>query len=213
MKNTGYLGSIKEQLRVRHYSYQTEKSYLYWNRYFIKHFQFSSAKQIAPSHIEQFLTFLANKKQVSSSTQQQALCALVFAFKHVLAINTDDLQFPYAKPPSRIPQVLDDSEAKLIIERLTGKYKLLGILLYGAGLRLTEALTLRIKDIDTQNQTLFIYRGKGKKDRVCILPQVANELINKQFNHVRQTITLAISFPLDSLHFTPSRWLHLQTSH
>jgi len=187
MKNTGYLGSIKEQIRVRHYSYQTEKSYLYWNRYFIRHFKFSSAKQITPLHIEQFLTFLANSKQVSSSTQQQALCALVFAFKHVLAINTDDLKFPYAKPPSRIPQVLEDSEAKLIIERLTGKYKLLGILLYGAGLRLTEALTLRIKDIDTQNQTLFIYRGKGKKDRVCILPQMANELVDKQINRVRQT--------------------------
>jgi hypothetical protein len=81
MAGSGYIESIRQQIRVRHYNYQTEKSYLYWNRYFIRHFNFTAAKQILPNHIEQFLMFLANQRQVSSSTQQQALCALVFAFK------------------------------------------------------------------------------------------------------------------------------------
>jgi integron integrase len=187
MAETRYLETIRKQIRVRHYSYQTEKSYLYWNRYFIRHFKFSAAKQMSPTHIEQFLSFLANDKQVSSSTQQQALCALVFAFKHVLAINTDNLQFPYAKAPTRIPQVLTDAEAKLVIDHLQGKYQLIGSLLYGAGLRLSEALSVRLKDIDFENRTLFVFRGKGKKDRVCILPKITIDPIQQQIQHVRNT--------------------------
>ncbi|WP_144208184.1 integron integrase [Shewanella donghaensis] len=187
MADTKYLAAIRLQIRVRHYSYQTEKSYLYWNRYFIKHFKFTSAKYIEPTHIEQFLSFLANNKRVSSSTQQQALCALVFAFKHVLAINTDNLQFPYAKAPTRIPQVLNDDEAKQVISHMSGKYQLVASLLYGAGLRLSEALNVRLKDIDFEQRTLFIFRGKGKKDRVCILPKITVEPITLQIQQVHQT--------------------------
>ncbi|WP_434927068.1 integron integrase [Shewanella sp. HL-SH2] len=187
MAGTGYLEAIRQQIRVRHYSYQTEKSYLYWNRYFIRYFKFTAAKHILPTHIEQFLCFLANERRVSSSTQQQALCALVFAFKHVLAINTDNLQFPYAKAPTRIPQVLNDAEAKQVINHLQGKYQLIGSLLYGAGLRLSEALSVRVKDIDFENRTLFIFRGKGKKDRVCILPKMTIDPIHEQMLNVRET--------------------------
>ncbi|MCL1156918.1 integron integrase [Shewanella inventionis] len=204
MAGTGYLEAIRQQIRVRHYSYQTEKSYLYWNRYFIRHFRFSTAKQISPSHIEQFLSFLANNKHVSSSTQQQALCALVFAFKHVLAIDTDNLQFPYAKPPSRIPQVLNDVEAKQVIDNLHGKYQLIGCLLYGAGLRLTEALSIRLKDIDFENRTLFVFRGKGKKDRVCILPKMTIDPIQQQMHLVRETHAHDLSQGLGMASLPPS---------
>ncbi|WP_263053349.1 site-specific integrase [Shewanella pealeana] len=100
---------MREQIRVRHYSLQTEKSYLYWARYLIRYSQVQRARELMPSHIELFLCYLSNQRGVSASTQKQALCALVFAFKHVLGINTDGLNFPYAKAPSRIPQVLYQS--------------------------------------------------------------------------------------------------------
>jgi integrase len=164
MSNSTFLASIKAQIRLRHYSYQTEKSYLYWNRCFVRYFNFTAAREMTPLHIEQFLSHLANEKHVSSSTQQQALCALVFAFKHVLVINTEKLHFPYAKAPTRIPQVLSDAEAKKIIHLLLGKYQLVASLLYGSGLRLNEALSIRIKDIDFDKKTLFIY-GYSKVNR------------------------------------------------
>lgn len=98
------------------------------------------------------------------------MCAIVFAFKHVLRVDPDVLTFPYAKAPTRVPQVLDDQQAKRIINQMSGEYKIIASILYGSGLRLNEALRLRVKDIDFVHRTIFVFRGKGQKDPVCLLP-------------------------------------------
>ncbi|MCL1044707.1 phage integrase N-terminal SAM-like domain-containing protein [Shewanella electrodiphila] len=92
------LEAIRAEIRVRHYSYQTEKSYLYRNRYFIRHCNIRHGTDISPALIEQFLCFLAVECEVSASTQKQALCAIVFACRHVLKVESNELQFTYAKP-------------------------------------------------------------------------------------------------------------------
>ncbi|MBQ4892143.1 integron integrase [Shewanella sp. MMG014] len=186
MKKPTFIEAIREQIRVRHYSLQTEKSYLYWARYFIRYTQIKNARELAPSHIESFLYYLSNQRGVSASTQKQALCALVFVFKHVLEVNTDNLNFPYAKAPSRIPQVLDAQQAKLIINLMNGQYKMIASILYGSGLRLNEALSLRVKDIDFTHRTIFVFRGKGQKDRVCLLPDCAVDSLKEQIEKVKE---------------------------
>nr|WP_283105741.1 integron integrase [Shewanella kaireitica] len=175
IKESGYISAIRTEIRVRHYSYQTEKSYLYWNRYFINYCQISHGSEISASKIGQFLCYIAEQCNVSASTQKQALCAIVFACRYVLKMDTSGLDFPYAKAPKRIPQVLSTEEAKQIIGQMSGDHFLIAAILFGAGLRLKEALRIRVKDIDLNNKSIFIHQGKGKKDRVCILP---NELIS-----------------------------------
>ncbi len=170
MKESGYISAIRTEIRVRHYSYQTEKSYLYWNRYFINYCQISHGSEISASKIGQFLCYIAEQCNVSASTQKQALCALVFACRFVLKMDTAGLDFPYAKAPKRIPQVLSAEEAKQIISQLYGYHYLIAGILFGSGLRLKEALRLRVKDIDLTEKSIFVHQGKGNKDRVCILP-------------------------------------------
>ncbi len=189
MKKLSFLEAIREQIRVRHYSLQTEKSYLYWARYLVRYSHVRNAQELSPKHIESFLCYLSTHCKVSASTQKQALCALVFCYKHVLAIDTSSLNFPYAKGPSRIPQVLDDQQAKRIINLMNGEYKIIASILYGSGLRLTESLRLRIKDIDFVNRTIFVFRGKGQKDRVCLLPNCIIEDLQKQLEKVRSIHT------------------------
>lgn len=116
------------------------------------------------------MCFLAEQCGVSASTQKQALCAIVFACRYVLKMDTAGLNFPYAKAPKRIPQVLSIGEAKCVIGHLAGNHYLIAALLFGSGLRLKEVLRLRIKDIDLSSKTVFVHQGKGNKDRVCLLP-------------------------------------------
>ncbi|WP_298772399.1 phage integrase N-terminal SAM-like domain-containing protein [uncultured Shewanella sp.] len=121
-----YLEAIRTEIRIRHYSYQTEKSYLYWNRYFIRYSTIRHGSEITSALIERFLCYLAKQRQVSANTQKQALCAIVFACRYVLKIDTEHLIFPYAKAPKKLPQVLSSEEAKLIIDQLPGYHHLIG---------------------------------------------------------------------------------------
>lgn len=201
MEKLTYLEAIRTEIRVRHYSYQTEKSYLYWNRYFIRHCNIRHGADITPALIEHFLCFLAVQCKVSASTQKQALCAIVFACRYVLKIEPNKLQFPYAKAPKRIPQVLSNQEAKLIINHLSGYHYLIGAILFGSGLRLKEALNLRIKDIDLSIKSIFVCQGKGQKDRVCMLPNQLIDGLKPQMIHVKKIheADLADGFGLASL--------------
>ncbi|WP_163931939.1 integron integrase [Paraferrimonas sp. SM1919] len=186
MANLGFIAAVREQIRVRHYSLQTEKSYLYWLRYFIRYCGVRSAGELTPTHVERFLYYLSSQRKVSASTQKQALCALVFAYKHVLKTETENLQFPYAKGPTRVPQVLSAEEAKRVIQLLRGEHQLIASILYGSGLRLNEALRLRVKDIDIHSGTIFVFRGKGQKDRMCILPEALIDPLKQQIDRVRE---------------------------
>lgn len=166
-----FLESIRDVLRTKHYSLRTEKSYLYWIKYFILFNNKQHPRDMGEFEINRFLTHLAVNRGVSAATQNLALCAIVFMYKHVLARDNLGLTFSYAKQPRNIPTVLSPDEAQAILNQLHQPYQLIAAVMYGSGLRLNEALSLRIKDIDFANNTIFIFRGKGKKDRLSLLPK------------------------------------------
>ncbi len=133
--------------------------------------------------VEQFLIFLAVHRRVSASTQNQALCSIVFMYKHILKKPLENLNYGFSKTPKNVPQVLSHSEAMTIIDRLSGVYQLIASIQYGAGLRISEALRLRIKDFDVNKNTLHIYRSKGNKSRVTLLPEKLTAIIKKQMDY------------------------------
>jgi len=171
---------LLEQVRLaicaRHYSNRTEKSYVDWMKRFIIFHHKRHPLEMGEAEINQFLTDLAVKKNVSASTQNQALSALLFLYQHVLK---KELQWispaVRAKKPKRLPSVLTKEEVKAIIERMEGTPKLVATLLYGAGLRLDECLKLRFKDIDFTKIQILVRDGKGQKDRITTLPASVKE--------------------------------------
>jgi len=166
------LDQVRATLRRKHYSYRTEKCYLAWIRRFILFHDKKHPKMMGQREIEAFLTYLAVEGNVAASTQNQALNAIVFLYKTVLNMPFDfPLQSVRAKRPKRLPTVLSKKEALLILSCMTGTNQLMAKLLYGSGLRVSECVRLRVKDLDFTLRQLIIRDGKGGKDRVTVLPQ------------------------------------------
>ena len=167
------LDMVRDKIRFKHYSISTEKTYIFW----VKHYIFFHNKKhpidMAKKEIEEFLTFLAVKKQVSPSTQNQAFNAILFLYKEVLGIDTGEwnIQALRAKERKHIPVVLTKEEVQKVLQNLTGTYKLITTLMYGCGLRMNEALNIRIKDIDFGFDKLYIWDSKSLKDRTVPLPR------------------------------------------
>ena len=140
------------------------------------------------SEINQFLTHLAVSEGVAASTQNQALSAILFLYQVVLEKELDRLDgIVRAKKPARLPVVLTRHEVRALLDRMSGTAKLVGLLLYGAGLRLLEALRLRVKDIDLAINQITVRDGKGQKDRVTMLPAAAKPLLAEHLKRVRRT--------------------------
>ncbi|MGS2719435.1 integron integrase [Paraglaciecola aestuariivivens] len=177
---SAFIESIREVIRTKQYSLKTEKSYLYWVRYFIRFHHLRHPRDMGNKEVEAFLSHLAVVRGVSAATQNQALCAIVFMYKHVLDTELKDLKFGYAKKPRNLPTVLNALEVQKILACLSGKYWLITGILYGCGLRVHEALRLRIKDIDFVNKSIFIFRGKGGKDRYTLLPNCLVKPLQQQ---------------------------------
>jgi integron integrase len=138
------------------------------------------------SDINKFLTHLAVREKVSASTQNLALCAIVYLYKHVLDREIGELgKLVWAKKPKRIPVVFTRNEVKAVLSELKGLNRIMGMLLYGAGLRLTECLRLRIKDIDFEYKQITIRDGKGEKDRITMLPEKVIEPLKEQLKYVK----------------------------
>lgn len=186
MSKSALLESIRHILRAKHYSIQTEKSYLLWIKRFILFNEKRHPKNMGEEEVSNFLTYLAVNRRVSSSTQNLALCSIVFMYKHIfnreLTLLSDTVK---AKPPKRVPTVLSNKEAKLIIKEMKFPYNLMFSLLYGSGMRKSELLRLRIKDIDFNNHSIYIFRGKGRKDRVTLLPKSLIKMIKVQMAKVK----------------------------
>ncbi len=144
------LDTVRDKIRFKHYSYQTEKSYLGWIKHYIFHHNKKHPIEMAKPEIEAFLTHLAVERKVSPSTQNQAFSAILFLYKEVLGIDMSswNIQALRAQERKHIPQVLTKDEVKKVIDNLTGTYQLIVYLMYGCGLRMSEALNIRIKDID-----------------------------------------------------------------
>ena len=182
MQEKKILTQVKDLIRKKHYSYRTEKTYIYWMKQFYYYFNERNPAEMGSKEISEFLTYIATKKRVSSSTQNQALNALVFLYKGVLKYEINELQFTRAKLPQRIPVVLSKNEVQQILHNLEGIHWLVANLLYGSGLRLMESLRLRVKDIDFEYKQLLIRRGKGQKDRRSILPEKLIEPLREQIS-------------------------------
>jgi integron integrase len=184
MSKPRLLDKVRETLRVHHYSLRTEDAYIQWIKRYIYFHNKQHPKDLGEAEITAFLTHLAVNRNVTPSTQNQALSALLFLYKKVLMQDLEWLDnVVRAKRPSRLPVVLSKSEIMLLLENLSGINKLLAYLLYGTGMRVMEALRLRVTDIDFEYKQIVIRSGKGNKDRTTILPEKLIAPLKKQLSH------------------------------
>lgn len=177
---------LRDRLRARHYSLRTEKAYLHWVRRYIRFHGGVHPRDLGAPEIEAFLTSLAVDRNVAASTQNQALAALLFLYKDVFEIRLSWIDgLVRAKRPERVPVVLSRAELTRVFDLLDGVEHLVCSLLYGSGLRLLEALQLRVKDIDFDYCELVVRTGKGSKDRITVLPERLVEPLSAQLRRTR----------------------------
>jgi integron integrase len=182
---------LREQLRdvarLRHLGLRTEKTYWNWMKRFILFHQQRHPRDLTSQHISQFLTHLAVDGQVAASTQNQALNALVFLYRQVLKIELPQLEGIVRAPQRRrLPVVLTREEAEAVIARLNHTNRLIASLLYGSGLRLMEAVRLRVKDIDFARGEIVVRDGKGEQDRITMLPQSISKALELHLDGVKR---------------------------
>lgn len=172
MQGSKLMNQVKTAIRVRHYSRKTEKAYCYWIRFFIRFHHYRHPAEMSAVEVSEFLSFLAVNRKVSASTQNQAFNALLFLYQQVLERPFGDVNgVVRAKQSRRIPVVFTRQEIRAILCRLDQPYHLIVSLLYGSGLRLMEALRLRLKDVDLNRLAIVVRSGKGGKDRITIIPE------------------------------------------
>lgn len=166
------LDRARHALRRKHYSLHTERQYLDWMERFIRFHNKRHPQFLGKAEVEGFLTHLATDKNYAASTQNQALSALLFLYKYVLEQPLEfDLDPVRAKRPKRLPTVLSRQEAHATLNCMSGETQLMAKLLYGAGLRVSECVRLRVKDLDFDQRVVIIRDGKGGRDRATILPE------------------------------------------
>ncbi|TLX49565.1 integron integrase [Pseudoalteromonas ruthenica] len=185
MSSSPFLESVRAELRTRRYSLRTEKVYLMWIKGFILFNDKQHPAEMGRLEIERFLSHLAINRQVSAATQNQALCAIIFLYKYIIKKDINGLNYSFTKREKSVPTVLTHQEAKAIISHMTGIHGLIASLLYGCGLRINEALSLRVKDLNLENHTVYIFRGKGRKDRYSLLPKSLTPSLRKQIDTVK----------------------------
>ena len=162
---------MREALRTRHYSIRTEEAYLRWVREYILFFGKRHPAELGAKEVSAFVSHLAVERKVSASTQTQALSALLFLYREVLALPigwVDDVE--RAKRPKRLPVVFTREEVRAVLSHLRAEVWLMASLLYGSGLRLMECVRLRVKDVDFARLQITVREGKGGKDRITMLP-------------------------------------------
>jgi integron integrase len=167
------LEQYRDALSIRHYSARTQETYLFWVKGYILHHNKRHPSEMGTHEINQYLAHLAANRQVSASTQNQALSAILFLYRHVLHIELDESSLSEfrAQRSKNVPTVLSKDEVKKVMDHLSGVYKIIAQILYGAGLRVMEAMRLRVQDIDFENHQIIVRDGKGGDDRVTILPK------------------------------------------
>ena len=182
------LDQVRDRLRLKHYSIRTETQYVQWIRRFILFHDKRHPRDMGVAELEAFLTHLAVEGRVAASTQNQALSALLFLYREVLAINLPWLDnVVRAKTPQRLPVVLTRQEVVSVLDGMSGVYGLMARLLYGTGMRLMECVRLRVKDVDFEQAEILIRDGKGAKDRVTMLPQSLVEALRAHLK-IRQRL-------------------------
>ena len=180
------IGALRRELRTRRYSRKTERAYVGWVVRYLRFHESRDPGELSVGHIDAFLTWLATEGKVGAATQNQAASALVFLYKTVLGRDPGSLENAVrAHKGKRLPVVLERSEVGRILDELAPPYRLIARLLYGSGLRLSEALHLRVHDVGLERREILIRAGKGDQDRVSMLPDRVQEEVAAQIRIVR----------------------------
>jgi len=181
------LDQVRDVLRTKHYAYRTEQSYMDWIQRFMLFHNERHPQEMREAEVEAFLTHLAVEGHVSASTQNQALSAILFLYRHVLKCPlSESIESVRAKRSTSLPTVLTVEEVRLLLQHLEGLSQLMAKLLYGSGLRIIEGLRLRVKDLDFGQSQIIVRDTKGDRDRVTMLPQSIRELLQAHLVQVKQ---------------------------
>jgi integron integrase len=186
LRSSRLLDQVRERIRYLHYSIRTEQSYVYWVRVFIRFHDRRHPSELGGAEVEAFLSWLANVRNVSVSTHRQALSALLFLYQKVLLQDLpwmEEIGRPHRQP--RLPVVLSVEEVMSILAVMDGEHRLFAQLLYGTGMRITEGLQLRVKDVDFAHGSIVVRAGKGGKDRVVMLPKTLEAGLSAQLVRAR----------------------------
>jgi len=187
-KDKKLLDMVRDKIRFKHYSMSTEKTYVHWIKHYILFHNKKHPIEMQKKEIEEYLTFLAVKKRVSPTTQNQAFNAILFLYKEVLGIDMSEwnIQALRAQERKHIPVVLTKDEVKQVLQNLNGIYKLVVTLMYGCGLRMNEVLNIRVKGIDFGFNKLYVWDSKSLKDRTVPLPLKLKEELQVQSRHIEE---------------------------
>lgn len=184
---------VRDKMRARHFSYRTEQAYVGWIKRFILYHGKRHPTDMGAPEVEAFLTHLAVERRVSASTQNQALGAILFLYGQALALELPWLaNIVRARKPVHVPVVLSRREVHALLAELEPPFHLIAQLLYGSGLRVSEALRLRVKDVDFEYSQIVVRDGKGSKDRVTILPELVAGTLQDHLREVRRRHTAAL---------------------
>lgn len=184
MGNSPLMNRVREAVRFRHYSIRTEHAYLYWIKQYILFHHKRHPEEMGSREIVQFLSDLATTRNVTPATQNLALSAIIFLYRHVLECDPGDLEgIAKASKPRKLPVVLTVDEVRRVLGLLESEQWLMASLLYGSGLRVMECVRLRVKDVDFDRLAIIVRSGKGDKDRVTVLPQ---NLVSHLSAHLQQ---------------------------
>lgn len=168
-RKSPFLESVRRTMRLRGYAMKTEKTYLHWIRYYIRFHKYRHPQEMGKREVVEFLDHLASDRNCRAGTQRVALNSLAFLYTKILDKPLDNLGFKMATRPRYLPTVLTISETVEIIERLEGVHRLIVEMMYGSGLRVSEALALRVQDLDFEKRIVTVRHGKGRKDRTTLL--------------------------------------------
>jgi integrase len=185
MKSSKFLDHVREVIRTNHFSYSTEKTYVSWIYRFIIFHNKRHPEEMGGKEISEFLTYLAVDIKVSASTQNQALNALVFLYTKVIKTSLDAFDFKHVRIGKRLPVVFSRNEVQDVLSNLNGEFHLMASLLYGSGLRLTECMRLRVKDIDLRLNEIIVRAGKGDNDRRTLLPRLLIPQLKRQIEKTK----------------------------
>lgn len=185
--------ALRNTIRRLHYSPRTEEAYVHWTRVFVRFHGGRHPRQMGAVEITAFLDDLAVRRNVSASTQNQALCALVFLYRKVLGLEVPMLaDLARAQRPVHLPTVLSRGDVRALLDALQPPFRLMGELLYGAGLRVGEVIALRVKDVDLERRQITVRRGKGERDRAALLPARVQDSLRAQLGAVAQAHRIAL---------------------
>ncbi len=185
-KSPKILDQLREVLRYHHYAYRTEQAYVSWVYKFIKFSGTRHPKEMGKAEIEKFLSHLAMEKKVAAATQSQAMNAILFLYKEVLDMPVNDKLAPVkTRKPKKLPTVLTRGEVKRLFTTMDGIHLQMAKILYGGGLRLLEAIRLRVQDLDFGNKQIIVRDGKGNKDRSTLFPENLHPFLKAQLQKVK----------------------------